>query len=248
MEKIKSLIENPETHCLTLDYILNEYLPQWLTWEPETLWTTIKKTFGVTEIPLNNKTEINALKTLYTTEAGWTDWDIFDDLVQGLQGYPPDFAIAYKPELSDLYIAVNIMNKIRQHLFSEEVTGFIAASCLDEGILFVPPPLDFVQPKLEMSDYRCTNCGYAEVYDGSPCDNCGAPPSALIRIPRYFDWHEVEKKWNDLKANGFKESDLEAIFSGDSLIDYHIIKLVNAIKLMEENEQRFMNEKTTVIK
>ena len=123
------------------------------------------------------------------------------------------------------------MNHIRNHPFGQEVKGYIAAACLDSGILFAPPPLDFVQELLDINDYKCTKCGFSSKYDGEGCDRCGAPPSALLIIPRYFDWKEVAKRWEEIKDKPIQDITLK-----ENLIDIHLHKLLNAVYLMKEDD------------
>jgi len=234
--KCKDLLISDSTHPRTLDAMLDELVPSWLGWEPETVWAHLKKFTG-REPSLLTKTKINAMRLLHASEGPWEDWEAFLPVCTALNNDIPNFEIAAKPDLPELFVAAKIMRGVREHPFSQEVARFIAAACLDAGVLFTPPPLEFVQSILDVVDYTCTRCGNVDIYDNGKCDTCGAPDSALVLVPRYFDWREVQRKWEDIRHTPLERIELE-----ENLIDIHLHKLLNAYLYMVENEQQHQKE------
>ena len=233
--KCRDLLRSADTQPQTLDYLLNELAPAWLEWEPETIWTGLKKYMGQ-EPNLVTKTKINAMKLLHTSEGPWEDWEAFLPVCVALSHGIPNFEVASKPSLAELFVCTKIMRGLRQIPFSEEVTRFIAACCLDEGVFFTPPPLEFLQPLLDVADYRCTRCGNIDIYDNGKCDTCGAPQSALILTPRY-DWKGIKEAWDKIKG-----MPLEAIALDETVQGIHVHNLLNAYLTMVEAEQRHKEE------
>jgi len=235
MPKCKDLLRDPDTQPRTLDYLLNELAPAWLEWEPETVWSTMKKYIGQ-EPNLMVKTKLNAMKLLHTSEAPWEDWEAFLPVCVALNHGIPNFEVASKPKVAELFVCVKAMRTLRPLPFSEEVTRFAAACCLDEGVFFTPPPLEFLQPILDIADYRCTQCGNIDLYDNGKCDTCGAPQAALILTPRH-DYKGMKAAWEKIKG-----MPLEAIALDEDVSGIHTYRLLNAYLSMIEAEQKHKEE------
>jgi hypothetical protein len=228
-QKCIELLTLSGTNPLTLDKIVSEFIPEWLVWEPETVWSWFRS--FTRKIPLiETKTKLNTTKFLHCSEAAWTEWEDFCRACDGLSSIVLDFDTLHKPSVPEVYVAMWTMQTLRPQLeVSEEVKRLLAAVCLDAGILFVPPPLDIVQPLLDTAEYRCTLCGNIDLLDNNECDTCGAPESALIIVPRYFDWTEVKNKWDSIK-----EMPLESVVLEENLIDIHLYKLLEAYATLIE--------------
>jgi hypothetical protein len=68
---------------------------------------------------------------------------------------------------------VDIAEQIRKEDYDEEVHRYIAACALDEGVTYLPPPLDFAQRILSQPMYRCRVCGQIDTDDiDGRCDFC----------------------------------------------------------------------------
>lgn len=223
------LLSTGETNPFTFDKLLSEFIPQWIQWEPETIWaffrsfTRRKPDFGI-------KTKVNTMKFLHNSESAWKDWEGFCAANDGLNNKIPDFEILNKPSINNIYVTVWALQTLRpEEAFSEEIKRFLTAACLDAGILFVPPPLDFIQNLLDVTEYKCTLCGNIDIYDNNRCDACGATEASLILVPRYFDWKEVKSKWEEIKGKSLEQVELK-----ENLIDIHLYKLLDAYASLAE--------------
>jgi hypothetical protein len=147
----KSLFVHHDTHPVVYDVaLLQQYKTDWFSWEPETLWVEIKDDFHVPSIADLAKTKIQAIKTIHISESYWKHWEAFCWITQSLNNNIPDWHVLQKPTLSQLFNAVEIADVIRSgEVFSLEVSSFVAACFLEEGVLYAPHPLEFCQPEIE---------------------------------------------------------------------------------------------------
>ena len=143
----KTLFVHHDTHPVVYDVaLLKEYNTEWFVWESETLWTEILRDFKVPSISDHAKTKIQAIKTLHISEAFWTEWEVFGWIAQALNNNIPDWQTIQKPSPGQMMNAVDIATMVRAgETFSSEVSGYAAASLLDEGILYAPDNLRFCQ-------------------------------------------------------------------------------------------------------
>lgn len=233
---VRKCFVSKETHPLTLDALMKELIPQWLTWEPEVIWLTIRN-ISRKEPNFYTKSKINAMKFLHNSEAAWVSWEDFSHVCDALNNSPPDFDILNKPELGEVANALEIMKRVRAYPFADEIKKFVAAVCLDHGILFAPPPLSIAQSLLDVVEYRCTRCGNVDILDNGVCDTCRAPDSALVKVPRYFDWSEVATKWESIKGKPLDQIELD-----ENMVDIHLYKLIEALATVEESMQQYSQE------
>lgn len=181
----KNAFGHHDAHPLLLDAILlDKYGPLWLDWEPETIWFEISDDFKQ-DVSVHNRNKIQAVKLCHLVDSPWTDWDAFVVVVQALNNNVPNFRTLQRPSIAQIMNAVNIMDKIKSEdevKFSEEVMKFIAACFLDEGVVYLPPPVDEAQEWASRPRYRCSKCGKIDVDDGNGiCDSCGVPDKYLIK-------------------------------------------------------------------
>jgi hypothetical protein len=220
----RSVFQRQDAHPVVLDMLLlDKFGAEWLTWEPETIWSEIKAEFGVLpSTHVSNK--VNAVKTLHVVDSPWTEWEVFNVIVEALVGNIPDFRRLQRPSPSDLIPAVHIMNRVKHKDFSEEVGRFVAACFLDASVLYLPPPVDFAQPYAEMPRYRCTKCGNIDTdEENDMCDSCGAPQEALEKTATN-DPSSVKRRYDEVKAAG----DNRSFYLMENTDDIQVAKLLVA--------------------
>lgn len=229
-----------DTHPLVLDVLLlSKYGPEWLAWEPETLWHEIEQDFRVTpSVYARNK--INALKTTHVVDTPWTEWEVFNQVALALTDVIPDFRVLQKPSPAQVISAVEVMGKIRPLPFSEEVGRYVAACFLSESIYYLPPPVAFAQPYAEMPRYRCRRCGNVDTdTDNAVCDSCGAPQEMLERTKRY-DPEAVEKRYTEVMKERSTSGDWSIL--QENVEDVQVAKLLQAKMRSQELSARLRSQ------
>ena len=232
------LLKREETHPVVLDKILTELWPSWVTQEPETTTTMLRSFTKQGAVNPVVRTKVNALKLIHSSEGPWEDWEQMQWVCQAFNDNIPDFANLYRPELGELFIAVETLNSLRKEPFSEEVARWMAACCLDLGLVFVPYPLDFLNKLLARVEYRCVRCGNIDLdEDNGKCDTCGAPDSSLVRQPRYIDPKIIEDAWQEAQHENPFELRL-----GETVKGVHLAKLVAAVLASADRREQEKRE------
>jgi hypothetical protein len=146
----KNLFVHHDTHPVVFDIVLlKKYNADWFEWQPETLWKEIKEDFRVPSISDHAKAKIQAVRTLHIGEMYWKNWETFCWITQALNNNIPDWHILQKPSLAQLMSSVDIAEMVRKgEVFALEVCSFVAASMLDEGVLYAPHPISFCQDEI----------------------------------------------------------------------------------------------------
>lgn len=171
---IRDLFTNRNTHPITIDFVMAKtFGPSWVTWEAETIWSSIQDAFK-TEISELARAKVQVVKSLIVATTPWTSWQVFEKVVQGLNNNLPRFDIMQAPELPQLFAACDMMTSHWKRDFSDEVKAYIAAAVLHENVSFVPPPLDIVQMEVSQPTYLCMDCGNADraLFHDGICDTC----------------------------------------------------------------------------
>lgn len=229
-EATRLMFTSPKAHPLALDVILlDAFTPEWLSWEPETLWAEIKSEFGV-ETSAQNRNRINAVKTMHLVNTPWTEWEVFTLVISGINGEIPDFKILDPPSLAQLIAGVQVMNQVKERSFSEEVARYVAALGLDAGVFYLPSPLHFAQRYLERPQYRCKECGNIDTDDDNDmCDTCGAPQSALVKESTY-DPTPIRRRFHEVHSKGYDRED----YLEENFVDVQVAKLLVAFEYARE--------------
>jgi len=174
LEPIIRFFSYHDAHPVALMLVLMEkFGTEWFDWEPETLKHEILLTFRATSISDHNWQKIQAVRTLMMTTGFWNDWPIFEKVIQALNNNIPRIDVVQRCSIAQLMAGVDIANTIRKEEYSDEIAKYVAACALEDGVTFLPPPLDFAQQKLADPHYRCNVCGKEERddHDGR-CDFC----------------------------------------------------------------------------
>jgi hypothetical protein len=218
-----------DAHPVTFSILLtNKFGSDWVGWEPETLRSEILREFKAPSISEHNWSKIQATRTLLRTTGFWVEWHIFEKMLQALNNNVPRWDLCQKCSLAQLMAGVDIANTIRQRNFDEEVAKYVAACAIDEGITYLPPPLDFAQLHLSEPRYRCLDCGsdnYDDLKDGR-CDYCvaryrdghpfngrpavGVPDDWGRNIQKYVvrDHHDAKRRYEEVLSKGYDKVDL----------------------------------------
>lgn len=148
----------------------------WLTWEAETVRSTLSDMGHILSKEDFNK--LMAVKTLHITDAPWDNWELFLFINQALNGLEINRESIYITDnpLPYLYNTVEIFNLIREQHFNEEVKRFCAAIFLHENVQYCPEPLNFAQIYVSQPTYICKDCGKkgsAMPPFSFVCEDCG---------------------------------------------------------------------------
>jgi len=261
LEPIIRLFSFHDAHPVVLTMVLLEkFGASWMEWEPTTLKQEILDTFKATSISEQNWQKIQAVRTLTSTVGFWKEWHIFEKIIQALNNNIPRFDIAQRCTLSQLMAGVDIANTIRKEVYNDEPQRYVAACALDEGVTYLPAPLDFAQGKLSRPSYVCKVCGNVDSDDlDGRCDFCTArfsdehplnmkpnpkvPDKAGRDIEKFlrYDPKLVEAKFLGMKSKGVDSLNLDETITEDVqaaklMVAYEYMQLRNK-QLVEQLEE-----------
>lgn len=207
LEPITRFFSYHDAHPVALTMALMEkFSVDWFEWETDTLKQEILTTFRATSVSEHNWQKIQAVRTLTLTVGFWEEWQIFEKCIQALNNNVPRFDITQRCTMAQLMAGVDIAEQIREEEYSEEVHRYIAACALDEGVVYLPPPLDFAQQILSQPMYRCNVCGQIDKDDiDGRCDFCTG---------RFQDDHPLNFK-PDPRVTGEIGTDLDKYLQRD---------------------------------
>lgn len=184
-EPIVRLFAWHDAHPIAMTMVLMEkFGHQWIIWEGDTLKTEIIRTFNATSISENNWNKLQAVRALLSSVSYWSEWPVFEKVIQSLNNNIPDFEEAQRCTLAQLMAGVDMVSQLRSETYHEEVRYYVASCAVYEGVTYLPPPLDFAQRELSVPSYVCNDCGNVDpidVEDGR-CDFC---------VGRYQDQHNL---------------------------------------------------------
>lgn len=146
----KNLFVHHDTHPVVFDLaLLAKYGTDWFEWEAVTLWKEIKEDFHIPSISDHACAKIQAVKTLHINEWFWDKWEVFCWITQALNNNIPDFQVIQKPSIPQIMNAVDTATMVREgEEFIQEVQSWVAASVVDEGVFYVPEPIEFCQDEI----------------------------------------------------------------------------------------------------
>jgi len=154
----KNLFTHPETHPAVFDFVLlKAFQTDWFEWLSDTLFHEIERVFKspVSEV---NKHKILAVRTIHATDSAWEHWEIFEKVIQALNGVPPMPGVMHPPDVLHLLAGVDILDSLRREEFSPEVGRYAAACFLHDNVHYAPVPCHFAQVFLSMPTYHCLDC------------------------------------------------------------------------------------------
>ena len=247
-----------DAHPITLMMaLLEKFGPECFEWEGDTLKREISITFNSPIISEHNWQKIQAVRALTGTVGFWVEWHIFEKMVQALNNNVPRFDISQRCTIAQLMAGVDIANTIRKEEYGEEIRKYISACAIDQGIEYLPPPLDFAQGVLSEPRYKCKVCGTDALDDlDGRCDFCcgrfqdgrpfnfkpseHVPKDAGTKVERYLtrDPDPVRKRFVELKLKDRSEMDL----SDEVSEDVQTAKLLVAYDYMRMRQKQLVNQ------
>ena len=238
----RNLFEHHDVHPVVLSLVLlDRYGYSWLDWEPETLWTEIKDDFDQATISVHTRNKIQAVKTCHLVDTPWDAWETFYVVCQAFNNNVPNFRILDAPSTAQMMNAVQTMSHIADHKFSDDVAKFVACCALEEGVFFLPKPLDFAQEWASRPQYRCKECGRIDRDDeNNECDHCGAPQASLVkefaRDPR-----PVKVRYEECIRKGDDRDELQ-----ETVVDVQVARLLVARDYMLQRERDLIEQAEAV--
>jgi hypothetical protein len=120
-----------------LEVLTNRYGTEWADWESDTLWWSLRKSFGSVGEVTRNK--IMALRLAAKSDMPWLDWDVFEDCGQSWNDTIPIIG-SYQPMTPmQLAFAIQVCRSIRpDDEFAHEVKAYVAAILDDHGWVWAP--------------------------------------------------------------------------------------------------------------
>ena len=162
-----TLFAHHDAHPVVLDALMiTAFKKDWWTWDADTIWGAIVQYFGPktgrgSSINISDltKNKIQAVKVLHGSDGFWKGWEVFAPTLQPLVNNIPRFDVLQTPTTAQMMVGIDIANSILRAPFSEEVARFVAACCLNDGVWYLPAPLDFAQVYASLPKYACRDCG-----------------------------------------------------------------------------------------
>jgi hypothetical protein len=135
--------------------------------------------------------------------------------------------------------------------YGDEIQRYVAACALDEGVVYLPAPLDFAQKPLSEPTYVCHVCGNEDTDDmDGRCDFCtarfiddhplnmkpavGIAPKAGENVTHFLkrDPKLVEARFLELKEKGpealhLQETQTEDVQSAKLMVAYDYMQMRN---------------------
>jgi len=208
----RNLFVHHDTHPVVFDVkLLQQYGEDWMVWEPETLWREIMDDFRAPSISDHAKSKIQAVKTLHINEWFFDRWEVFCWVTQALNNNIPDFQVIQKPSIAQLFVSVDIATMVRNdEEFGAEVQMWVAASVLDEGVVYAPKPIAFCNDEI------------VQLLERSKLED------ALGLIPAVQErWRELgglsEEAWGKINGAALEET----------AVDVQVARLIVAQRYME---------------
>lgn len=128
--------------------LIDRYGIEWLEWLPETLYQTIRVDFD-TSISAISKDKIEAAKLLHVSDSFWRSWEVFEKVALAFNGMTPMFDRVQDLSVGQITFALMQAREIRKEEFQDEILYYIAARAKEQGFIYLPPPTDVAQEKLD---------------------------------------------------------------------------------------------------
>lgn len=227
------LFESQTAHPVAISLLLDHHFgTEWVAWDYLALWLEIERDFRVTISELS-RTKLQAVRTLRRDTRFWTEWEIFTPIVMGLNNRIPNFWVMQKPTPAQMMAAVDIAAVFDTRPYSDEIGRFVAASFLDEGVVYAPPPLEFANAHLEGRKYTCPTCGLTTDDDANwQCDSCG---SSDIKKHTIRDPEGVRKRFESAVSGDYDTLE-------ENEVDVQVAKLLMATNYMDMRRQQLKDQ------
>jgi hypothetical protein len=227
-----------DAHPIALTMVLMEkFGTEWIDWESDVLKFEIIASFKANSVSEHNWQKIQAIRLLLKTVGFWKEWHIFEKIIHALNNNIPRFDVSQRCTISQLMAGVDIVSNVRSEPFEDEVQRYIVACAMDQGVMYLPEPLEFAQAILRETKYKCLDCGTIDtLHPDERCDFCcgrykqfhnlsfkpspSAPDKAGRNIVKFVErndgpvrhrFEELKKKgWDALKLSDESADDVQA--------------------------------------
>lgn len=148
--------------------------PDFSSWEPETVWSEMKRAgFSLTE-PLKGK--VQAVKTVVSGNSFWKDHLAFEKIVMALNDRPVLFDQYQHPSPAMIGRALNEVASIALgEDFSDEVARYAAVICFEAGMVALPKSLRPFQESLDQLTSPIVGRKFREDVDRQWAEKPGKP-------------------------------------------------------------------------
>ena len=153
MDPQADVLARSDAHPIRLAEILNGWFGplEWTQkWEPKTIKAEVLR--RAPQMSQSSWDKIMAAKLLTASRRPWADPDVFDKVAAAFNGSPIAFDQILYVSPAQAAFAVTIMNHLTDGLppderpvFGDDVATYIAASGVNDGMVYLPPPIDFAQ-------------------------------------------------------------------------------------------------------
>ena len=128
---------------LLLRDLTRTYGKEWLSWEPETIWSEVKVDEGLKEeIPRVNKDKVMAVRVAVKTDLPWKELAVFENVALAFAGLVPRFDVMQPLEPYQVALGVDVLYRIHPGIeYDADVQGYIAALLVHDGLSWAPPEL-----------------------------------------------------------------------------------------------------------
>ena len=173
------MLADESLHALTLlKAVLTKYGAECADWDPVVIKKTLYDDFQAARV---NVDKVLAGLSVLQHDKFWNDWQTFHFIAQAFNNTHPTGDTVQKLSVAQMMVAVDTADMIRQSLqsvsyvpvFSGEVAKFIAAQALDEGIWYLPEPLEFANCYSSKTVIHCNDCFNEEYLDDQEDVYCG---------------------------------------------------------------------------
>lgn len=87
---------------------------------------------------------ISAYKVISDSMAPFSDPFVFENIVDALNGNAVDPDDITAPDMDDIMYAVYVMGTLKPNIpFTDDIGKYIAARAMSEGLLYIPPPVQW---------------------------------------------------------------------------------------------------------
>ena len=212
-----------------------------LEWEAEALQQSIKKDLGVLSISNSNWQKIQAFRTLLNTVSAWSEWEIFENIILAFNNIIPNPEVLQKCSVAQLLCGVTIINSIREYEWQEDIHKYIAACAIEQGITWLPEPLQNARPYIEKPYFKCPVCDHVVDVDSVamkcvlsydtefPFNDQGSSPDCPLKkgwmrlVKKRVDGSSVGylfEQWKELSELAFDETDFLAVQAAKLVVAY----------------------------
>ncbi len=147
--KAKPLFSAGATTAEELDRtLIDKYGIEWLEWVPETIWKMIREDWD-TQISKINKDKVMAAQLLHVSDEFWRHWEVFHKVVLAFNNVTPLFDRVQDVSVAQIIHAIAQAHELRKEEFQDEILYYIANQAKQEGLIWLPPSLEFAQKALD---------------------------------------------------------------------------------------------------